>query len=380
MIFNFDNHILRRNALMIVVGTMMPVLLLTSGVSAATITVNDSGGADYTRIQDAINAANDDDIIQVMTGTYSENVVVNKSVILRGQNNLTTIINGNGSSNVVEVIADMSTIDRFSIRNGSNGIYVTSSNNVFSNNVIMDMNGVQGVDNGGPGSMSSGIYLNSSTNNTIKSNAISNITGGIGGYGGSGGLSSGIYFSNSIKNTLTGNIINNIIGGSGGSNYYSIGFDQGGYGIYLENNSYQNLIYSTNTVDGDPTIYLYDVDGAVIENYVLTANSNPTNLGKIILINSSNSIIRNNNISNMKGVSGTSNPYGGTGISTGISSGIYLSGSTNIKLLGNTISNIMGEREEMENGIVNPIFQFIFVVPVAFPQVSISTSLQITQL
>ncbi len=81
----------RGRALSIAFGLTMLVLLLAGGAGAATITVNASGGAMYTRIQDAVNAASDGDTIMVAAGTYNENVVVNKSVSLIGARNQTRI-------------------------------------------------------------------------------------------------------------------------------------------------------------------------------------------------------------------------------------------------------------------------------------------------
>jgi hypothetical protein len=42
-------------ALRIAVGIAALVLVMAGGAGAATLTVDDSGGADYTRIQDAVN-------------------------------------------------------------------------------------------------------------------------------------------------------------------------------------------------------------------------------------------------------------------------------------------------------------------------------------
>jgi hypothetical protein len=84
---------------------------------------------------------------------------------LQGESNSTTIIYGSGSGNgnVVEVTVNGVIIDGFGIQNGSSGIYITSGNNVLSNNSITNIIGVNGV-TGGAGDIGSGIYLSGSTN------------------------------------------------------------------------------------------------------------------------------------------------------------------------------------------------------------------------
>lgn len=55
-------------------------------IPSASIYVDDDGGADYTKIQDAIDNASDGDVIFVFNGTYYENVLVNKKIKLFGEN------------------------------------------------------------------------------------------------------------------------------------------------------------------------------------------------------------------------------------------------------------------------------------------------------
>ena len=68
-------------------------------VKSNIIYVDNGGGADYTQIQDAIDNADDGNIIYVQNGTYFETLVINKSISLIGASPDKTIIYFNGSNN-----------------------------------------------------------------------------------------------------------------------------------------------------------------------------------------------------------------------------------------------------------------------------------------
>ncbi|GAH12836.1 unnamed protein product, partial [marine sediment metagenome] len=61
-----------------------------------TLYVGGSGAGNYTKIQDAIDDANDGDTVFVFddSSPYYENVMVDKSISLIGENKETTIIDG----------------------------------------------------------------------------------------------------------------------------------------------------------------------------------------------------------------------------------------------------------------------------------------------
>ena len=59
-----------------------------------TIYVDDSGGVDYKKIQDAINNSNPGDIIYVYNGFYHDNLNINKELILIREDIKNTIIDG----------------------------------------------------------------------------------------------------------------------------------------------------------------------------------------------------------------------------------------------------------------------------------------------
>ena len=63
-----------------IVSAIIPFSFNHAG--AVTITVDDSGGADYLTIQEAVNAANPGDTIYVYNGTYNEDIYIDKTITL----------------------------------------------------------------------------------------------------------------------------------------------------------------------------------------------------------------------------------------------------------------------------------------------------------
>jgi len=124
--------------------------------------VGGSGPNNYTRIQYAIDDASDGDTVFVYEGLYDEQIYINKTINLIGENKDFTIINGSEIGIVVTVNADNVTINGFTIQNSEfhvYGIEVNSDYNNISDNKI--------VDNG------YGIYLTGGDNNTISGNEFS---------------------------------------------------------------------------------------------------------------------------------------------------------------------------------------------------------------
>ncbi|NIA11877.1 MAG: hypothetical protein GWP10_19660 [Nitrospiraceae bacterium] len=65
---------------------VLAVLLACAGAAAGgTWVVDDDGGADFTSIQAAVDAASAGDTIEVRSGTYVENVDVDKRLTLVGE-------------------------------------------------------------------------------------------------------------------------------------------------------------------------------------------------------------------------------------------------------------------------------------------------------
>ena len=183
---------------------------------------------DYSTIQGAINAADTGDTTYVRKGTYHEHVVVNKTVSLIGENKSNTIVDGNGTGNVITITANNVNFSGFTVQNsGPNpnaGIYVDgSSGNNISNNIMTNNYG--------------GIFLHMSSNNTVANNTVSE-------------SAIGIQIGNSDFNTIQNNtVISNTWGGIDVwySRYNKISYNRVSYtseyhGILLSERAEYNIV------------------------------------------------------------------------------------------------------------------------------------------
>jgi len=96
----------------------------TADADPAVIVVPD----DYSTIQEAINNAAEGDTVFVKSGIYYENLIVNRTVALFGENRDTTIIDGNGAGHVAVITSDRVNMTGFTVRNSSNGYHITGIN------------------------------------------------------------------------------------------------------------------------------------------------------------------------------------------------------------------------------------------------------------
>jgi parallel beta-helix repeat protein len=221
------------------------------------IYVSQSGLGNFTKIQDGIDAANLGDIVYVYNGTYFENVVIDKSITLIGEDKNNTIIDCRGAGNTIKVNANHITIKNFTIQNSGliyplSGINLSSNYNVIENNVIRNN--------------FYGLTLYFSSQNSINKNLIQN------------SYHCGIYISNSKNNSIFNNTIKN--------NFYN------GVGIYYssDNNLIKNNSFINNSYCGVNIRLSFN-------NSVVNNNFSYNNIG-IHLPNYSNSVSKNVFINN----------------------------------------------------------------------------------
>jgi parallel beta-helix repeat protein len=194
---------------------------------------------DYPTIQAAINAANSGYVIKVSARIYNENLLVNKSISIIGENSVNTVIYGNGNGHVINIISSNVIISGFTIQNATNwpycGISIFRCNSIVINNTILKDNyyGLQLTQ-----SNNSRIFNNTFINNSFAGVYVHDIS------------SNNAFFENTIQNNFIGLLIQN-----SPSNIF--------YHNNLIDNTYQLQTFSSLTIwdNGAEGNYWSDYDG-----------------------------------------------------------------------------------------------------------------------
>ena len=312
-------------AFLVLAGCFFTIITIVPvSVRATTLYVGGIGPSNFTTIQAAVDSASPGDTIFVYNGTYHEQLIIAKTLTLVGENDSTTIIDGDKLGDVVYVSADWVNITGFTVRNSSwlpnaagielhwvnncrvydnnvssndqMGIYLENShNNTIVNNSAENNIGIQG----------GGIHLSLSSNNTVSNNSVS-------------GNAYGIYLGYSDNNTVTGNNA-------------STNWD---YGVFLQN-------AARNTISNN-TFYDNWGRGVLVqnsENNTIKANTVLANLWGISLDSSGNNSIANNSVlfNGDDGIEIRSSYY--NMVANNTITGNYWSGVSLSQASDNTVSN-----------------------------------------
>ena len=80
------------------------LLLMDAGTGEGrTITVDDDGEAEFTNIQDAINASEDGDTVRVWDGVYHERVFVIREIQMMGNGSGSSIIEYDENTDIIMI-------------------------------------------------------------------------------------------------------------------------------------------------------------------------------------------------------------------------------------------------------------------------------------
>jgi len=297
---------------------MLLVLVATSPALAATTTVN-SGS-----LQAAINAASAGDTL-IVTTNFTENIVVNKTLTIKGSNDLAEIKQLNTLFPAIKIIAANAIIDDISIvgnKGMNNGIQVNA------NNVKLQQLDVSGFEYG--------IYVDSIYGcQIINSNIHDNNKDGI-----YLKKASGYMIENSYSQANDANGIN-LLTSTNGQITSSHIIQNDKVGIVLSSSSKGNTIHNNELIKNK----YQGISLATCTNNILTGNK-ITESGKeaILLTGSTSNTISQQNVSSNKdnGIQltrSTGNIIYNNLIANNKGTGIYLEKSYNNQLAGNTMSN-----------------------------------------
>jgi nitrous oxidase accessory protein len=279
------------------------------------ICVNETGwwraGGDFnasnTPIQAAVDNATAGETICVQDGTYTENVVVNKSLTIQSEHgSANCIVRANETGkDVFNVTADWVNITGFAVQDATEDDMAGIRLNGSEHCTIADNNATNN---------NYGIYLTQSSNNTLINNTANS-------------NAHGISLEESANNTLVNNTANS--NDYNGIRLYESNYNiltgnnanSNNYGIFLDSSDNNTLTRNTATSNHDAGIYI----GSFSQNNILTGNTATSNgwYGVEIRQSHNNTLIGN---------TATSNGF----------DGIYLLNSQNNTLLDNLAAGHKG--------------------------------------
>jgi len=227
----------------------------------------------FNKIQDAVDSVPEGGIVYVGNGTFFENIIISKSIIITGNGTNLTLINGMGKGDVVKIEADWVTFG---------GITATGSGGGPRDAGIKVEGNHAGIFETECINNSHGLYLRNSDYHFISNNSFN------------ANHQSGIqiersYYNDIINNTCSGNRNHGVI------LYYSK------YNQFLGNQLFNNSLYITgdlghwnthtipndNLVNGKPLVYLKDLKDIKV----------PSESGQIIVVNCTEGKIEDQNCS-----------------------------------------------------------------------------------
>jgi parallel beta-helix repeat protein len=196
----------------------------------------------YLTIEEAIDDANQYNTIKLFSGTYTENIRINKPLTLLGENNDSTFLDGKGDISV-NITSNNVILSNLNIQNSSYGIYFDSCETISISNIITSNN-------------TYGIYIYNSSISSISELDIQDCI-------------YGLYINNCGEYTASDIIVLN--------NSYGIYINKSSptfSGFFIENNTYGLLGFNSTFLNiTDSILKNADIDFFLSDSYFLSLNN-----------------------------------------------------------------------------------------------------------
>ena len=231
---------MKKTIAILIILLLFSIIIIPStvGIIDKTKTITIPGFRGY--IQDLIDDASPGDTIYIPSGTYYENIVINKPISLIGEDRDTTIIDGGESGTVVSIFSDGVNLEGFTVQNSGDGSYgyyagicIQSNFNTIKNNTIS--NNRDGI-----------LLFDFYSNNNITSNIISNNE-----------WNAIVFCAFNNYNTITYNTISNHIFGINIGQFCDYNtitdnsISNNKFGITIDEISDSNIIYHNNFINNE---------------------------------------------------------------------------------------------------------------------------------
>ncbi len=303
----------------------------------------------FNQIQSAINAASVGNTLYVYSGVYYENLLINKSISIVGEDK--TIVDGGGNGDVITIKADKVFINNFSIQNSGHsgqdsGLKILSGQNIIQKNNFDD-NQI-------------GILIRNSKSNFVSGNNITNNTYGI-----------GVEFCKNKNDIYKNYVFNNKITGI----YLSYSDNNLVNQNYIENNSYgialsfcnnTRILENNNKKNNNYGLSLYSCSN----NRLVGNRITESNHGIVFEESNFNNTIDNNNIKNYSFGIRIGNKNKNTTITNNIISngdnGIYISAKSKENHIFNNIFSNNEIKIQEETTSIEKEIDFLYVLVPSF--------------
>ncbi len=273
--------------------------------------------ATYQKIQDAINASQTGDTVFVYNGTYYEELKIDKSIRLLGQDPTTTFIHTENKESTINITADHVTVSNFTITakvfgNYSTGIEFFKANDCKINHNIFGSNNYDQYE--------ISIYMFRSDNNSLMNNSFNDST-----YG------TILYFSNN-------NMISNNEYYSNSNGIIVVNSDNN----LCANNTFFECFYGVSSKNSHNNTYLKNIitgGGSSYTGISLSASNNNSIMDNIISENNYGIIGRDS----------VQNCFDNNTIASNYIDGIKMDNSNNTKITNNAIITNWGDGLKLDN-------------------------------